>query len=165
MKKKKQKKNYRLPLAVVLCLVSVIVMVVALCTPKEETGEFTPPAFDSTAAVGTPAVSDGLGWQELDAEVYKVGICGKFVPKGNTADVWFTNPESNAVWLKVRVLDADGNTLGETGLIRPGEYVQSVVLETVPKAGTAIVLKIMAYEPETYYSAGAVSLNTTVSGG
>lgn len=99
----------------------------------------------------------------MDAKVYKVGICGRFLPKGTTADVWLTNPESNTVWLKVRVLDEKGNTLGETGLVRPGEYVQSVELDTVPKTGTPIVLKIMAYQPDTYYSEGAVSLNTTIS--
>ena len=163
---KKQTKNYILPLAAVLCLVSVIVMVAVLCcTPKEEMGAFIPPAFDNAAAVGTPEVPDGLGWQELDAQVFKIGICGKVIPEGNTADIWLTNPESNAVWLKVRILDADGNTLGETGLVRPGEYVQSVTWNTVPQSGTPIVLKIMAYEPDTYYSAGAVSLNTTVGDG
>ena len=94
--------------------------------------------------------------------MYKVGICGKFISKGNTADVWLTNPESNTVWLKVRVLGEKGNTLGETGIIKPGEYVQSVTLDTVPKTGKPIVLKIMAYQPDTYYSEGAVSLNTTV---
>jgi len=119
-------------------------------------GEFTPPPFDSTAVVGTPTVPDNLGWQELDAQVYKVGICGKFISKGNTADVWLTNPESNTVWLKVRVLDEKGNTLGETGIIKPGEYVQPVTLDTVPKTEKPIVLKIMAYQPDTYYSEGAV---------
>ena len=163
--KKKQKKNYILPLAAVLCVLSLAVMVFALTRQEVQTeiGEFTPPPFDSSAVVGFPAVSDGLGWQELDAKVYKVGVCGKFIPKGNTADVWLTNPESNTVWLKVRVLDEKGNTLGETGLVRPGEYVQSVELDTVPKTGTPIVLKIMAYQPDTYYSEGAVSLNTTIS--
>ena len=61
------------------------------------------------------------------------------------------------------MLDENGNTLGETGLIKPGEYVQSVELDRVPKVGTPIVLKIMAYQPDTYYSEGAVSLNTTIS--
>lgn len=126
-------------------------------------GEFTTPPFDSSTVVGTPTVPDGLGWQELDAQAYKVGICGKFIPNRNTADVWLTNPAKNTVWLKVRVLDEKDNTLGETGLIKPGEYVQSVELDTVPKAGTPIVLKIMAYQPDTYYSEGAVSLNTTIS--
>lgn len=163
MKKKMQKKNYILPAAAALCLVSVIVMVVTLCTPKEETGEFILPAFDSAAVVGIPTVPEDLGWQELDAQVYRVGVCGKIIPNGSTADIWLTNPASNTVWLKVRVLDAKGNTLGETGLIKSGEYVRSVTLNTVPKTGTSIVLKIMAYEPETYYSAGAVTLNTTIS--
>ena len=163
--KKKQKKNYILPLAAVLCVLSLAVMVFALTRQEPQTvmGEFTPPPFESTAAHGSPTVPDGLGWKELDAEVYQVGICGKFVPKGNTADIWLTNPENNTVWLKVRVLDENDNTLGETGLVRPGEYVQSVRLDTVPKAGTPIVLKIMAYQPDTYYSEGAVSLNTTIS--
>lgn len=163
--KKKQKKNYILPLAAVLCIASLVLMVFALTRQDTQTvmGEFTPPPFDSSAVVGSPTVPDNLGWQELDAQVYKVGVCGKFIPKGNTADVWLTNPESNTVWLKVRVLDENGNNLGETGLLRPGEYVQSVKLDTVPKAGTPIVLKIMAYQPDTYYSEGAVSLNTKIS--
>lgn len=162
---KKQKNHYILPLAAVLCAVSLAVMVFALTRQEVQTemGEFTPPPFDGGAVVGSPAVPEGLGWQELDAKVYKAGICGKFIPKGNTADVWLTNPESNTVWLKVRVLDEKGNTLGETGIIKPGEYVQSVELDNVPKAGKPIVLKIMAYQPDTYYSEGAVSLNTTIS--
>ena len=162
---KKQMKNYILPLAAVLCAVSLAVMVFALTRQEVQTemGEFTPPPFDGGAVVGSPAVPEGLGWQELDAKVYKAGICGKFIPKGNTADVWLTNPESNTVRLKVRVLDEKGNTLGETGIIKPGEYVQSVELDNVPKAGKPIVLKIMAYQPDTYYSEGAVSLNTTIS--
>ena len=162
---KKQKKNYIVPLAAVLCAVSLVVMVFALTRQEAQTemGEFTPPPFDSSAVVGTPAVPDGFGWQELDAQAYIVGICGKFIPNGNAADIWLTNPESNTVWLKVRVLDEKGNILGETGLVRPGEYVQFVELDNVPKAGTPIVLKIMAYQPDTYYSEGAVSLNTAIS--
>ena len=162
---KKQKKNYILPLAAVLCVLSLAVMVFVLTRQEVQTemGEFTPPPFDAAAVIGSPSVPDGLGWQELDAQAYIVGICGKFIPNGNTADVWLTNPVSNTVWLKVRVLDENGNTLGETGLIKPGEYVQSVTLDTVPKTGKPIVLKIMAYQPDTYYSEGAVSLNTTIS--
>ena len=59
------------------------------------------------------------------------------------------------------ILAVNPNILGETGLVRPGEYVQTVALTTIPKSGTPITLKIMAYEPDTYYSAGAASLNTT----
>ena len=157
---KKQMKNYILPLAAVLCAVSLAVMVFALTRQEVQTemGEFTPPPFDSAAVVGTPEVPDGLGYNELDCQVYKVSLCGKLNADGH---IWLTNPESNEVWLKVRILDAKGNILGETGLVRPGEYVQTVELTTIPKSGTPITLKIMAYEPDTYYSAGAASLNTT----
>lgn len=81
------------------------------------------------------------------------------------ADVWFTNPESNTVWLKLRVLDGAGDTLGETGLIRPGEYVQAIFFDRVPGIGDSIGLKLMAYEPDTYYSAGSATLNTVIAGG
>lgn len=155
-----KKKNTPLALAASVCILSLIVMIFALTAQKQSqvAGEFTPPPFDAAAVIGTPAVHDGLGYSELDCQAYKVSLCGKLNASG---DLWLTNPESNEVWLKVRVLDAKGNILGETGLVRPGEYVQTVELTTVPKSGTPIVLKIMAYEPDTYYSAGAATLNTT----
>lgn len=77
-------------------------------------------------------------------------------------EVWLTNPDTNTLWLKLRVLDQDGNTLGETGLLRPGEYVRWVELENLPPAGSTVTLKLMAYEPDTYHSGGAASLQTTV---
>ena len=164
MNKKKQAQNKMLPLAAVICVLSLIVMFVALSTSgrQTQTAEFTPPPFDDTAQTGTPTVPEELGWGELDAQAFKVSVCGVFTPENGSADIYLTSPESNTVWLKLRVMDADGNILGETGLIKPGEYVQSVTLTETPKSGTKIVLKLMAYEPDTYYSAGAASLNTTV---
>ena len=82
--------------------------------------------------------------------------------EGSNAAVYLTNPAENEVRLKLRVLDGNGNILGETGLIRPGEYVKDVVLTENLTAGTKIKLKIMGYEPETYFSAGSATLNTAV---
>lgn len=161
------KKNMKkiLLMAAILCALSLAVMIIALCHPNSETGEFIPPPFEATAQTGIPTVSDDLGWQELDAQAFRVSVCGKIIPNEKTADVWLTNPETNTVWLKLRVLDTEGNILGETGLVKPGEYVQSVTLGNVPKAGTKIALKLMAYAPHTYYSEGAVTLETTIHGG
>lgn len=61
------------------------------------------------------------------------------------------------------MLDKDGKVLGETGLVKPGQYVQPLTLDTVPKQTETVKVKIMAYEPETYYSAGAASLNTKLT--
>ena len=83
---------------------------------------------------------------------------------GQNLTVYFTNTEGNEKNLKLRVLDTEGNILGETGLIKPGEYVKNVTLTKTLAAGEKIKLKIMGYEPETYESAGSVSLNVTVGG-
>lgn len=156
-------KKCPLILAAVICMVSVIIMIVVLANPRKgDVPIFTPPPFEENAVAGVPTVPEGLGWGELDAKVYKASVCGVIRVEDSTADVWFTNPESNAVWLKLRILDRNGNILGETGIIKPGEYVQRVSFDTLPQSGDAIMLKLMAYEPETYYSAGAVTLNTTI---
>lgn len=161
------KKNVPLVLASIICVVSIVVMVAVLSLPSENTEPtvFTPPPFDKNAVQGVPDVPDGLGWNELDVYVYKALICGVVVVDGSSADIWFTNPVENAVWLKLRILDADGNTIGETGIIKPGEYIQSVNFTTVPSCGSEIDLKLMGYEPETYCSAGSTTLNTTIQGG
>ena len=50
------------------------------------------------------------------------------------------------------------------GLIKPNEYVKYVALSRELPQGTKIKLKIMGYEPQTYRSAGAATLNTTIGG-
>ena len=146
-----------------VCAISVLVMIAALLAPgKTIPAEFTPPPFETNAVIGIPNVPDDLGWTELDAQAFLFSVCGKVVVRDAKADIWLTNPESNTVWLKVRILDKNGETLGESGLIRPGEYVQTVTFDTVPKDGTTIGLKLMAYQPETYFSEGTATLNTTV---
>ena len=151
--------------AIIVCAVAVFAMVVVIgikFTPKK--GEFVPPPFDSNAVVGTPEVPDGLGWSELDAKgFYYVSVCGEVKLNEDKADVWFTNPEKNNVWMKLRVFDKDGKVLAETGLIRPGEYLQTIHFDELPDIGDEITLKVMAYEPDTYVSAGAVSLETVIS--
>lgn len=161
------RKNYPLFAAAILCLISLGVMIAALTFSGGTTEfvPFTPPSFDENAVSGMPDVAENLGWSEVDAQAYKAYICGVVNLEKGKADVWFANPENNSVWLKLRVLDSDGNILGETGLIRPGEYVQSVFIEGTPKVGAPIGLKLMAYAPETYYSEGSVTLNTILRGG
>lgn len=141
-------------------------MIVALCLPKSATAEFTPPPFDGNAVSGVPEVAEELGYSSPYKEgmAYRFSVCGNVTLEGSDAVVYLTNPAENHVWLKVRILDAGGKALGESGLIRPGEYVRSVSLSSVPAKGTKLKLKIMGYEPDTYQSAGAATLNTTIGG-
>lgn len=162
-KTNKRKEKVTLLAAALLCMLALAVMTAVLLAGKtQRSAEFTPPPFDAAAVSGTPDVPEALGWSELNAQEFKFSVCGVIIPEDGQADVWLANPETNEVWLKLRVLDAEGHQLGETGLIRPGEYVQSVALDEMPESGAAIVLKMMAYEPETYHSAGAAALNTVV---
>lgn len=153
-------------LAALLCLLSLALMCAALTLPRREAtpAAFVPPPFEALAVQGSPAVPDGLGWGEVDAQAFRASICGAVTVADGQAQVWLTNPAESTVWLKLRVLDAQGRILGETGLLRPGEYVRTVALNKPLRPGEHIGLKLMAYEPDTYYSAGSAVLNTTVVG-
>lgn len=160
------KKTQTLFLAGILCILALVSMVLALVFggTQKQNSSFIPPPFDSSAESGTPEVPEELGWTEIyqDGMAFKCSICGNVIASGGAADVYFTNSSEQEIWLKLRVLDEDGNIIGETGLVKPGEYVKSVSIDKDISNGSSIKLKIMAYEPETYYSAGAVTLNTKI---
>ena len=146
----------------VLSLIVMIVVLVATGNPSQ--GEFVPPAFDSLAVRGVPEVPEELQYSSPYREgmAYRFSVCANVKMDGSKAVVYFTNAEENSVYLKLRVLDEDGNILGETGLLKPGEYVEGVELGETFSARTTISLKIMSYEPDTYMSEGSVVLKTTI---
>ena len=165
-KKKQQKNDLSVTLLGTLLLV-MVVMIVALTLPKEpQRGEFIPPAFEANAVSGTPEVPDGLGYSAPFQEgmAYRFAVCGNVTIEAGQALVYFTNPAENDTWIKLRIYDEYGAALGETGLLKPGEYVQYLSLTKDLKTGTPVRLKIMGYEPETYLSMGSVSLNTVIGG-
>lgn len=147
-----------------VCLISIIAMVIILCNPKVVETPFEAPAFAENAQIGAPEVPKELGWSELHQEGmdFKVGICGNLQFEEHEATLYFTNPEENEIWMKLRITDQKGKVLAETGLIKPGEYIKAVAFEKKPKAGSELEMKVMTYEPDTYYSAGTVTMRTTV---
>ena len=151
-----------LPIAAGLCVLAVIGMAVALVFGGK-TESYSPPPFDPAAQAGTPQLSQDVGYGEIDAKAFSFSVAGELTVESGKTDVWLTNPAKNTVWLKVRILDEQDAVLGESGLIRPGEYVQAVKLDTVPRSTANVSLKIMAYEPETYYSAGSARLKTVLT--
>ncbi|HKM28790.1 MAG TPA: hypothetical protein VJY37_03820 [Anaerovoracaceae bacterium] len=157
------KRSKNLIILAAICLVCVIGMVLALTLGQKTVVNFEPPPFDSGAVTGTPSDMVDETYGEVDAKAYKLSISGKPTVKDGAAFLWLTNPESNQVWIKVRILDTTGKMLGESGLLRPGEYVQSVVLTTPPLAEVNTTLLIMAYEPDTYHSMGNVRLQTSLT--
>ena len=171
MRKKSKKKqapklNYT-PVYIlsVLTMAAFIMMMIALSITKEPPrGEFVPPAFESMALQGIPEVPEELDHSSpyRDGMAYRFSVCANVTMDSSSATVYFTNAEENDVYLKLRVLDENDSILGETGLLKPGEYVKGVELDKDPSAETTISLKIMSYEPDTYMSEGSVVLKTTI---
>lgn len=164
-KKKTGSPKYVIPILVVCFVVLLFVMMAALGISKHPQSTFVPPPFETAAKTGIPDVPDSLGYSEpYQAGMnYRFGVCANVNVSESKATVFFTNPEENTVWLKIRVLDENNELLGESGLLRPGEYVQYVTLSKELEDGTPIQLKIMGYEPDTYYSAGAATVTTTAN--
>lgn len=157
----KKNKDYTVPVLAAVFATVLIIMIAVLCLPNKTKGEFVPPDFEPDAVVGVPEVAESFGYSELYKEgmAYRVSICGVPSVEGQNLTVYFTNTEGNEQYLKLRVFDESGNVLGETGLLRPGEYVKDVKLTKEISDGTKIRLKVMGYEPESYESAGSVTLN------
>lgn len=168
--KKTGKKKQETPLAVYLlgaaCAVALVVLVVVAIAPWQKQTEptFTPPPFEENAVAGTPTVDESLGWSELAVrEGYNIKLCGVLQADADgRLPVWLYSDPDNTVWVKLRILDADGNRIAETGLLKPGEYVEAVQLAEEAKSGN-VTLHVMGYEPETYYSGGAVDFQTVLS--
>lgn len=132
--------------------------------PRQEI-RFTPPPFDAAAVAGAPELTHEDGYGTIDAVVYEFSACGVISLEENTVDVWFTNHAENEAWLKLILKDENDNKLGETGLIRPGEYVQSIALDPIPAQTCLVKMTVMGYEPETYLSLGNVTLQTELQVG
>lgn len=106
----------------VACALAALAMAAALLHHPQAAASYTPPPFDPAAVTGTPAAPEGYG--TVDAPAYTVALCGVPAVQEGAAQLWFTNPGQNTVWLKVRIYTPDGILLGESGLLKPGQYVQ-----------------------------------------
>ena len=119
--------------------------------------DFVPPAFDSAAVSGLPVGIDTSTYGTLIlADGIAVSLYSAPTVTDGTAQVFFASHARNTPWVRLRLLDAQGVLLGETGLLRPGEYVESLILQTMPKSGQ-VTAKILTYQPDTYYSMGSAT--------
>jgi len=82
--------------------------------------------------------------------------------ENNYLKIDFISLDTNDIWIKVRLLDEKDNIIGETGLVKAGEYLEKVKLTRNVEVGDKITYKIMGYEIDSYLSAGSVSLNTRI---
>lgn len=155
----KTEKIILLGLAVLVALLLVAVLFSPKPAPKPVVGQFVPPPFDANAVKGAPTVEfpQIYGTLKLNDDAM-VRLYSTPVVEDGKLLVLFTTAEENACWVRLRICDEKGNVLGQTGLLRAGEYVEYVELSQSPKSKN-LLAKILTYEPETYYSLGTANVN------
>lgn len=159
------RKREILPFLAAACTLALVGMTLALILGGREAEAAVLP-LESAAVQGVPAVAEALGYSApaVEGVDYRFSLCGSVYMDGASAVVYFTNPAENRVWLRLCVLDGSGRTLGETGLLRPGEYVRAVVLDEPLPAGTPVTIRVTGCQPETYRCAGTIVMSTAVCG-
>lgn len=146
-------------LAVLLAVaLAVLAVIVSTREPEVIISEFQAPPFEENALRGVPAGVDKLEhYREIVVEGgYTFSLDGTPILDGDRLLVHFSSHANNAAWLRIRIYDMEGNKIGESGLLRAGEYVEAVSLSSIPPID-AVFVKILSYEPDTYYSLGAAT--------
>ena len=165
----------QIPLAVAILLILVLAVVLFLLMLR-----IGPDHFEDEAVVGVPVVTDAetYGYESYDAiGVAKAALCG--MPKiidGRDVQFYLTNPEDNTVAIKLEVYTpkfvpkSDGTyepvpdvLLGESGFVRPGEYVETVRLhKPLKEPRTNVMIKISTLDETTGRSHGYFFVNTVL---
>ncbi len=120
--------------------------------------QFSTPAFDANAISGKPEGMDEPSYQKLQMLDFSFQMFGEPIIEENELVLYLTNLTENPAWIKVKLYDENGGFLGESGVVRIGEYVRSVHTDAPLTAGQHITAKLFFYEPETYYSKGTFGL-------
>lgn len=143
-----------------MILLALLMYLTSMITNREQEiiiKDFTAPPFEEYVELGMPTVEEVLNYSDIVIEGnYGFSIAGTPSLEENVLTVYFTNPKENEAWLLLRVYNASGEEIGTTGILRPGEYLKAVTLD--PSVDDeSIKVKVLSYEPDTYYSLGTAS--------
>ena len=155
----KKNKMFIVLLCVLITLISVIVILSINLKTKTT---FSKPKFDKSSSVKIP---DNLNYNDSvlkvsDGYTFYIEALPKI--KKDHLIVNFISLENNNIWIKVRVLNSKEEVVAESGLVKPGEFLNKIKLNKSISSGDDISYVIMGYEKDTYFSAGVVNLNTKV---
>ncbi len=117
------------------------------------------PDFEPGVASGAPEVEKEYAYSTLTvSDDYIIKLCG--VPKldGKMLHLNLTNPKGNYVWFRAEVLNADGDIIGSTGVIKTNEYMPAIELAQAIGKDDKVTVRIVGYMPYTWHSAGNVNL-------
>ena len=165
---KKGQKRILLLIAGILLVLLLVLAGVSKQQSRRPAAVFEKPSFEVQARKGSPEISeDAADFQMFEiGDGIRVGLCGNIRTEassenggenGGKAFVYFTSDPDNTVWLRMVLLNAENERIGESGLLLPGEFVEEIELDPVPEETSEAVVKILSYEPVTYYSMGSAA--------
>ena len=146
-----------------LSILGILILVISFLLISINNKEtFKKPAFDDKAT----EIPKDLNYEKsvlniLDGYSLYISPSPKLVDS-NYLKIDLVSLSTNEVYIKVRILDRDKNIIGETGLLKEGNYLEKVKIRGNVKVGESITYKIMGYDKDNYTSAGSVSLNTRI---
>ncbi len=124
--------------------------------------KYSPPELDDKRQTGIPAPDEKYLYETIDTDYgYSFRIAANlFRQKDGSVMIYFTNPAENSVSLMCAVNDTDDGTVYyKSGRINPGEYIEkldpNIEFENEVKN---ITVRIYAFEPTNYTSAGSTNL-------
>lgn len=155
--RRKKKIGILTSLAIILC----VGMAFGYITFARGERTFLPPQREASVKEGLPEALKN--YQELPVrEGYIVGMDTNPVFKDGKLYLNAVNKEGNNVWFLVRLYQGK-KRIGETGLLKPGEYVEKIPCEKTLASGEEVLVQIVAYEPDTYHSEGVARVSCKVA--
>ena len=142
-------------------LLFMIVLIVFFSNSIAEKKTFIKPDFEGNVVEGIPDIDDFNKKVVPVKDGYNFYVNPIPVIKDGKLLVNFTSIESNEILLKLRIKDYNGNIVGETGILKAGQYVKYINVDGISK-GKEISYVVMGYEKDSYLSAGTVVLKTKV---
>ena len=153
-------------LAVVLTAVSTILLAAAFVFLYAYEPPYKPPPFEPEANIGAPIPPDNMGYTELDAMGrFTFGIASNiYQQEDGSLKLYLTNKGDNEIYLMCEVIDiAKERTLYRSGLLRPGEYVESLYpIRKLKNEAVMVEICVYALSPEDYVSIGTITLDNVL---
>lgn len=82
--------------------------------------------------------------------LYQINMQMNYDPKDGVVDLMAANPAENPYYLKVILYSQEGETLLETGLLKPGSQLKSAQLsQSLPEGDYSVTVQFQAFEIAT----------------
>lgn len=126
---------------------------------------FVAPEWEQSAQTGIPEPEKGMGYESITAPTgFSASLCGTmYQQEDGSLLIYLTNPENNDTNIQCRIQSGDGTLLYQSGVLKPGEYLECMKLLTkIPNEAIPIKIEIYGFEKDTWYSKGTITLDNVL---